>query len=80
MKHITNALIAVVFGVLINFWLAARSRRPKKEPRTKGAAPVSVTRQMAAMPAILLAAPIVTKSERIYKSSDSGSGGGSGGG
>lgn len=79
-KHITNALIAVLAGVLLNYYIVTRSRMPKAQRRTKGEVKVSVTRGMAAMPGIALGLPIVISSVRHYKDSDSGSGGGGGGG
>ena len=54
-KHITNALIAVLCGILLNYYLTVYSRIPDPEPRTKGEVNVSVTRQMASMPGISLA-------------------------
>lgn len=79
-KHITNALIAVLLGVLLNYYIVTRSRMPKTGRRTQGSLNVSVTRQMAAMPGIALGLPVVVDSVRRYKNSDSGSGGGGGGG
>ncbi len=79
-KHITNAMIAVLFGVLINYFLTVSSRRPKKERRTNGAVAVNVSRQMAVLPGIALAVPVVLSSVRHYKEKSSSSGGGGGGG
>ena len=79
-KHITNALIAVLCGILLNYFLTVYSRIPDPEPRTKGEVNVSVTRQRASMPGISLALPIVLSSVKHYKSRSSGGGGGGGGG
>ena len=79
-KHITNAMIAVLFGILLNYWITARSRRPKKGKRTNGVEAVTASRQMAVMPAIAMATPVVIASVQHYKDDDSGSGGGGGGG
>lgn len=79
-KHATNALIAVLAGILLNYFLTVASRRPRVERRTKGDVSVSVSRQMATMPGISLALPIVLSSVRHYKSSSSGGSGGGGGG
>ena len=78
-KHITNALIAVLFGVLINYFVVVSSRKPKAERRTKGNVNVSVSRAMAAMPGIALAAPVVINTVRRYKESSSHRSGGGGG-
>ena len=79
-KHATNALIAVLAGILLNYFITVSSRRPRVERRTKGSVDVSVSRQMAIMPGISLALPIVLSSVRHYKSSSSGGSGGGGGG
>ena len=79
-KHITNALIAVLCGILLNYFLTVYSRIPDPEPRTKGEVNVSVTRQMASMPGISLALPIVLSSVKHYKNRSSGGSGGGGGG
>lgn len=79
-KHITNALIAVLCGILLNYYLTVYSRIPDPEPRTKGEVNVSVTRQMASMPGISLALPIVLSSVKHYKNRSSGGSGGGGGG
>ncbi len=79
-KHVTNALIAVLAGILLNYLIAVQSRIPKAQRRTTGNVNVSVSREMASMPGIALAAPIVLSSIRHTKSSSSGSGGGGGGG
>ena len=79
-KHITNALIAVLCGILLNYYLTVYSRIPDPEPRTKGDVNVSVTRQMASMPGISLALPIVLSSVKHYKNRSSGGSGGGGGG
>ncbi|MBE5998858.1 MAG: TPM domain-containing protein [Sarcina sp.] len=79
-KHATNALIAVLAGILLNYFITVSSRRPRVERRTKGSVDVSVSRQMATMPGISLALPIVLSSVRHYKSSSSGGSGGGGGG
>lgn len=79
-KHITNALIAVLVGILINYLITAYSRIPKAERRTKGEIKASVSSKMAHMPGIALGAAIVLSSAKHYKSSSSGSGGGGGGG
>ena len=79
-KHITNALIAVLFGVLINYFVVVRSRRSEYARRTTGKIAVNVSRQMAVMPGIALAAPIVIDTVKRYKESSSGHSGRSGGG
>ena len=79
-KHVTNALIAVLAGILLNYFITVYSRRPKVERRTQGNVKASVTRQMADMPGISLAVPIILSSVKHYKSSGSGGGGGGGGG
>lgn len=79
-KHITNAMIAVLFGVLINYLITVRSRRPSAERRTKGTVTASVSHRPSIIAGIALAAPIVIGSVRHYHNDDSGSGGGGGGG
>ena len=78
-KHITNALIAMLAGVLINYLMLASSRRPRKARRTKGTVSASA-RRTSSIPGIVLGAPLVLKSERHYKESSSSGGGGGGGG
>jgi hypothetical protein len=78
-KHITNALIAVLCGILLNYCFTVYSRIPSVDRRTTGNVNVSVSRQMANMPGISLALPIVLSSVKRYKSRSSG-GGGHGGG
>ena len=79
-KHITNAMIAVLFGILLNYFVVAWSRKPRKERQTQGLEKLSPVRQMAVMPGILLAAPIVIASRRVSRNSGSGGSGGGGGG
>lgn len=79
-KHITNLLIAVLLGVLVNYYLTVWSRRPRTERRTKGEVSASVSRRVSFIPGVALAVPIVIGSVRHYKNSDSGGGGGGGGG
>ena len=79
-KHITNALIAVLLGVLLNYLLTVLTRIPRADRRTRGDVKVSVTREMASMPGIALAAPIVLSTIRRRKSKSSGGRGGGGGG
>ena len=79
-KHITNALIAVLLGVLINYFITVFSRIPKAERRTKGEIKASVSSQMAHLPGISLGAAIFLSSVKHYKSSSSGGSGGGGGG
>ena len=79
-KHITNALIAVLLGILINYLITVISRIPASSRRTRGDVNVSVTRKMAAMPGIALAVPIVLSSVKRRKSSSRSGGGGGGGG
>lgn len=79
-KHITNALIAVLFGVLINYLIAAGSRVPRKARRTRGEVTASVSARRTILPGVSIAAPIVISSARHYKSSGSGGGGGGHGG
>ena len=78
-KHVTNALIAVLCGILLNYFLTVYSRIPSVDRRTTGDVNVSVSRQMANMPGISLALPIVLSSVKHYKKSSSGGGGGGGG-
>lgn len=78
-KHVTNALIAVLVGILLNYFMTAFSRRPVVERRTRGEIAVSVSREMANMPGIALAAPIFLSSVKHYKSKSSSGGGGGGG-
>ena len=80
MKHITNALIAVLLGVLINYFITVFSRTPKAERRTKGQIKASVSSQMAHLPGISLGAAVFLSSVKHYKSSGSGGSGGGGGG
>ena len=79
-KHITNALIAVLVGILLNYYLTVYSRLPNVGRRTTGDVNVSVSRQMANMPGISLALPIVLSSVKHYKNRSSGGSGGGGGG
>lgn len=79
-KHITNALIAVLLGVLINYFITVFSRTPKAERRTKGEIKASVSSQMAHLPGISLGAAVFLSSIKHYKSSGSGGSGGGGGG
>lgn len=79
-KHITNALIAALVGILINYLLTVYSRRPRAQRRTKAVVSTSVTREMAKMPGIAFAMPIILSSAKHYKSSGSGGSGGGGGG
>ena len=79
-KHVTNALIAILAGILINYFLTVYSRLPVVEKRTTGKVNVSATTRMARMPGISLALPIVLSSVKHYKSSGSGGSGGGGGG
>ena len=79
-KHITNALIAVLCGILLNYCFTVYSRIPSVDRRTTGNVNVSVSRQMANMPGISLALPIVLSSVKRYKSRSSGGGGHGGGG
>ena len=79
-KHITNALIAVLLGVLINYFITVFSRTPKAERRTKGQIKASVSSQMAHLPGISLGASVFLSSVKHYKSSGSGGSGGGGGG
>jgi uncharacterized protein len=79
-KHITNALIAVLLGILINYLITVISRITASSRRTRGDVNVSVTRKMAAMPGIALAVPIVLSSVKRRKSSSRSGGGGGGGG
>ena len=75
-KHITNALIAIVLGILANFLYALfiRSRGVRELHRAQGPQGASE------LPTFLMDKPIVTKSVRHYHSSSSGSGGSGGGG
>ena len=79
-KHITNALIAVLFGVLINYFFAVFSRRPRAEKRTQGVVTARAQTGKTLMPGLALFAPVVIGSVRHYKSSGSGGSGGGGGG
>ncbi|MDO4538285.1 MAG: TPM domain-containing protein [Coriobacteriales bacterium] len=77
-KHITNTLIAVVLGVLVTFLYTkhTRSRLMREGEELRTAA------QLAALPELVMSEPVVTRTEREYKSSssDGGGGGGVGGG
>ena len=77
-KHITNALIAILLGVLINYFITVFSRTPKAERRTKGQIKASVSSQMAHMPGVALSVTFLNSVKHI-KSSSSGGGGGGGG-
>lgn len=74
-KHVTNALIAVVAGILITFYRAVHARTKERE----GGDEAQQLQGMSALPAFSLAEPVVTKREKVWHS-DSSSGGGSGGG
>lgn len=75
-KHITNALIAVAAGILLNFVLAVFSRSGFSERR----ATATEMREMAVLPDYELGEPVLLKTEKHYHSSDSGGGSGGGGG
>lgn len=77
-KHITNAMIAILLGILINYLVVVQSRKARRERRTAGS--VSVNSRPAVLPAIGLAAPLIISSMRIYHNNDSGGSGGFGGG
>lgn len=79
-KHISNLMIAVLLGVLINYFLTVRSRQPRKERRTNATVTASVSTRRSFLPGLALGIPIVVSSVRHYKNDDSGSGGGGGGG
>lgn len=79
-KHITNALIAVLFGVLINYFFTVFTRRPRAERRTSGSVAASVAPRQTILPGLALIVPVVIGSVRRYKSSGSGGSGGGGGG
>lgn len=79
-KHITNAMIAVLFGILLNYLLVVYSRKRRKARHTVGNVSVSATRVMAEMPAVSVGVPVVVSSVKHYKSRSSGGGGGGGGG
>ena len=79
-KHITNAMIAVLFGILLNYLLVVYSRRRKTEKHSVGDVSVSATRVMAEMPAVSVGAPVVLSSVKRYKSRSSGGSRGGGGG
>ena len=77
-KHVTNALIALLAGVMINYFITVFSRVPKAERRTKGEIKASVSSQMAHMPGVALSVTFLNSVKHI-KSSSSGGGGGGGG-
>ncbi|MBR3328236.1 MAG: TPM domain-containing protein [Atopobiaceae bacterium] len=75
-KHITNALIAIVLGVLGTFFytMYTRSRLARAGKKQRDAA------RLEAMPELVLSHPVVTRTERHYKSKSHGGGGGGGSG
>lgn len=73
-KHITNLLIAVVFGVLVNFFVLYHSRAKIMRQRASSES----MRGMASLPTIVSSTPTMTNRVRHYRSS--GSSGGHGGG
>lgn len=75
-KHITNALIAVVAGILINFYVSVLSRFVFSKNQ---ASPTEMW-EMAILPQIVVGTPILIKTERHNHSSGSGGSGGGGGG
>ena len=77
-KHITNALIAVLGGIVLNYLITAYSRKPKADRRTKGEIKVSVTSQMAHMPGIALSVTFLNSIKYIKSRSSGGVGGGGG--
>ena len=77
-KHITNAMIAILLGILINYLIVVQSRKAHRQRRTSGS--VSVNSRPTVLPAIGLAAPLIINSIRIYHNNDSGGSGGFGGG
>ena len=79
-KHITNALIALLLAVLLNYYLTVHSRKPRKERRTQGTVTASVSQRPSVIPGLTLAMPVLLSSVKRYKDSDSGSDGGGGGG
>ena len=79
-KHITNAMIAILLGILINYLIVVSSRRARYERRTKGSVSVTASRRAPILPGIGLAGAILLSSMRVYHESDSGGGGIGGGG
>ena len=79
-KHITNAMIAILLGILINYLIAVSSRRARYERRTRGSVSVNASRRAPILPGIGLAGAVLLSSMRVYHESSSSSGGGIGGG
>ena len=80
-KHITNAMIAILFAILINYLLTVRSRTPKKVKRTQNLPnELLAARKKKLMAAFTLAVPVLISSVKHYHDNDSDSGGGGGGG
>ena len=79
-KHITNAMIAILLGILINYLIVVSSRRARYERRTKGSVSVNASRRAPILPGIGLAGAILLSSMRVYHENSSSSGGGIGGG
>jgi uncharacterized protein len=79
-KHITNAMIAILVGILINYLIVVSSRRARYERRTKGSVSVNASRRAPILPGIGLAGAILLSSMKVYHDSGSSSGGGIGGG
>ncbi|MDO4797962.1 MAG: TPM domain-containing protein [Coriobacteriales bacterium] len=76
MKHITNFLVAIIGGVLINFFVLYRSRAKVMQQRASSQS----MRGMAQLPTVTKLEPVVTDVSRYRRSSSHGGGGGGGGG
>lgn len=75
MRHISNLLLALILGVLINFFMVYFSRARLMRRRASSQS----MRDMAQLPQILGMSASVTKVQHIHHSSRSGGGGGGGG-
>lgn len=76
MKHVTNLLMAVVLGVLVNFFIVygSRARIMRRRATSQG------MRSMAKLPNIAIVGTRVTNRVRHYRSRSRGGGRGGGGG
>ena len=73
-KHITNALIALLGGVLMNFFLVTKSRQPQEDA-------VSASYRMAVLPDLTVEYPHFLDTRRVdHRSGGGGGRGGRGGG
>ena len=77
-KHITNAMIALLLSIIINYCIVVFSRSSKKQ-KTAVDSEGRVLRA-SVLPGVFVSDPVLIKSERHYHSSGSSGGGGGGGG